>query len=81
VKILMSVQEELMNVTRPATTPLGPIPVVVMQDTGWPQMGGPAQTSTSAMRLNHVIRHVPILLVHLCVAALQGGGCLVKQLV
>ena len=32
-----------MPVTRPATTPLDPIPVVVMQDTGWPQMGGPAQ--------------------------------------
>ena len=42
-QISMSVQEELMNVTRPATTPLGPIPVVVMQDTGWPQMGGTAQ--------------------------------------
>ena len=32
-----------MPVTRSATTPLGPIPVVVMQDTGWPQMGGTVQ--------------------------------------
>ena len=30
----MSVQEALMPVTRSATTPLDPIPVVVMQDTG-----------------------------------------------
>ena len=39
----MSAQEELMNVTRSATTTLDPIPVVVNQVSGWPQMGGTVQ--------------------------------------